>query len=1013
MSTGVGPAPETTLALIFGASRWQYAPKFEDAPSFERSADALFSFLEEPSGLGLPVRNIKTFFNSLDDAAEQLEQAGSFIERHRKETTGNDQSPRDLLVFYVGHGDFEGEAKDFYLSVRRTQERRPLITSITARELGNLIRHSASDLRSYLIIDCCFAAAIQHGFMTSPLGLAELKLHEALPRASLGSDEIIGDLPASGVALLASAGPNKPALAPSGYPLTAFTTALLDVLKNGHARLGPRLSLQDIHLLVERRVSELFPDAARPEMRPLHQSRGRVELVAFFPNPAFQGVQNARRREAEEAARLAQEQRRADQAPRPAEETRKGDEVARLAEEKHKANEAAKQADEQRPADISAQRNEVFVSYSHQDERWLRQLRVVLAPLIRTRTIEIWDDTRIDPGSKWRDEIRTALERAKVAVLLLSPDFLNSDFISTNELPPLLAAAKIAGLTIIWIPVRPSLVARTSIIEYQAAVSPARPLSMMRPAERETAFVRIAEAIAVAAESVPRPKIRQEEDVVRRKEEVQIEEASWQAEERKADEAARFAKERRQAVEGAGLAKDKREAETANAQANTPVAEENARQGKGSANARSDPDIPLRQAARSLLDALDNANSQKDLPRRDALLAELFDLADSDLARRDPLLEELGDLAAQAPNDAAGRAWLASALSRSQLAARREEGEPKADEATRLGEEQHKADDATRVARERPAQERPRREAAEPEKVTIQAEGMRNLEGQPHPVNAVAIVADGWRVLAGSNDGTLKLWDLKRGEELHNFEGHTDSVNAVVAFASGRRALSGSDDCSLKLWDLERGRDLHTFKGHLTAISALAVSEDGRRGLSGSHSGTLKLWDLEKGLVLESNRYGHRYRVSALAVFADGRRALSGAFDGRLKLWDLEAWRELSTYYGHRFGVTAIAVFADGRRALSGSEDTTLKLWDLDTGKELLTLEGHTSTIRAVAVFAGGRRALSGSEDTTLKLWDLETGAALATFTVGASVIAVTAAAPDRVVAASSDGRLHILRLLM
>jgi TPR repeat protein len=337
MTPGIGPTPETTLALFFGASRWPDAPKFQDAPSFERSADALIGFLREPEGAGLPWRNIKSFFNSLDDAAEQLEQATLFIERFRRSTAGTDQSPRDLLVFYVGHGDFEGEARDFYLSIRRTQQKRPLITSITAHELGNLIRRSAGDLRTYMIVDCCFAAALQHGFMTSPLGLAELKLHEALPPANLGLNALVDDLPGSGVALLAAAGLNKPALAPSDHNLTAFTTALLDVLKGGHARLGPRLSLQDLHLLVERRVFELFPDAARPEMRPLQQGRGRVELVGFFPNPAFQTIQNE--------LRLVEEQRKAE------EERRKAEEAARAAEEKRQAEAAARAAEDNRPAE--------------------------------------------------------------------------------------------------------------------------------------------------------------------------------------------------------------------------------------------------------------------------------------------------------------------------------------------------------------------------------------------------------------------------------------------------------------------------------------------------------------------------------------------------------------------------------------------------------------------------------------------------------------------------------------
>ena len=85
---------------------------------------------------------------------------------------------------------------------------------------------------------------------------------------------------------------------------------------------------------------------------------------------------------------------------------------------------------------MSTTERHVFISYCHRDTAWLDRLKIHLRPLVRRTSLDLWDDSRISPGQAWQKEIAGALARADVAILLVSADFLASDFIVNNELPP-------------------------------------------------------------------------------------------------------------------------------------------------------------------------------------------------------------------------------------------------------------------------------------------------------------------------------------------------------------------------------------------------------------------------------------------------------------------------------------------------------------------------------------------------------------------------------------------------
>jgi len=163
--------------------------------------------------------------------------------------------------------------------------------------------------------------------------------------------------------------------------------------------------------------------------------------------------------------------------------------------------------DQERPSSFSSDpvvlpslRNDIFISYSHKDKKWLEKLSVVFDPLVRQGRMHLWSDAQIQPGDEWRQKIQTALARAKIAVLLVSPDFLASDFIAKYELPPLLKAAEQSGLTILWIAVRACLYTKTDIAKYQAVNDPSKPLARLKSEQVDDELVRICEHIERAIE---------------------------------------------------------------------------------------------------------------------------------------------------------------------------------------------------------------------------------------------------------------------------------------------------------------------------------------------------------------------------------------------------------------------------------------------------------------------------------------------------------------------------------
>lgn len=155
--------------------------------------------------------------------------------------------------------------------------------------------------------------------------------------------------------------------------------------------------------------------------------------------------------------------------------------------------ESIKNSDAMKSTDVN---KNVFISYAHADKEWLSILKIHLGSLQKyVRGLDYWDDRRLRTGDKWKEEIEKALESASAAILLISPNFLASDFITNDELPPILEKANTRGTQIFPVIVRQSLFKYSPISSFQSVNPPEKPLNACSDAEVDEYFCKLMEDI--------------------------------------------------------------------------------------------------------------------------------------------------------------------------------------------------------------------------------------------------------------------------------------------------------------------------------------------------------------------------------------------------------------------------------------------------------------------------------------------------------------------------------------
>ncbi len=204
---------------------------------------------------------------------------------------------------------------------------------------------------------------------------------------------------------------------------------------------------------------------------------------------------------------------------------------------------------------------------------------------------------------------------------------------------------------------------------------------------------------------------------------------------------------------------------------------------------------------------------------------------------------------------------------------------------------------------------------------------------------------------------------------------HSNPVTSVAFSPNGKLLITGSEDNSLKLWDVATGRVIRTFVGHSNWVTSVAFSPDAKRVVSGGADNSIRIWDVSTGRA--ERKIDDTDMVMSVAFSPDGRSLLSGGGGpygaGTLKLWDASNGQIIRSFAGHSKQIYSVAFSSDGSSILSGSKDYTLKLWRVADGNLTRTFD-HADEVTSVAFSRDGARLVSGSVDRVVRLWDSADG---------------------------------------